>query len=122
MFLSNMSIAVCAALIICIYCVYLFLIENMASLAAKYDYLENLTRKVCVSKNQEPKKRPYGKILDYFNLKIIWIDFTIVHETHEARVPLLFTQAKCCVCHLDCIFLFNMETQEKSLQLYEFPF
>lgn len=31
----------------------------MASLAAKYDYLEKLTRKVCVSHNQEPKKRPY---------------------------------------------------------------
>uniref|UniRef100_A0A671QXL8 Surfeit 6 n=1 Tax=Sinocyclocheilus anshuiensis TaxID=1608454 RepID=A0A671QXL8_9TELE len=31
----------------------------MASLAAKYDYLEKLTRKVSVSHNQEPKKRPY---------------------------------------------------------------
>ncbi|KAK2912003.1 hypothetical protein QQF64_027886 [Cirrhinus molitorella] len=31
----------------------------MASLAAKYDYLEKLTRKVCVSHNQEPKKRPF---------------------------------------------------------------
>lgn len=31
----------------------------MASLAAKYDYLEKLTRKVCVSQKQEPKKRPY---------------------------------------------------------------
>ncbi|XP_016344956.1 surfeit locus protein 6 homolog [Sinocyclocheilus anshuiensis] len=31
----------------------------MASLAAKYDYLEKLTRKVCVSHNREPKKRPY---------------------------------------------------------------
>ncbi|KAA0717149.1 Surfeit locus protein 6 -like protein [Triplophysa tibetana] len=31
----------------------------MASLAAKYDYLEKLTRKVCVSQNQEPKKRRY---------------------------------------------------------------
>ncbi|XDV20653.1 hypothetical protein PO909_025949 [Leuciscus waleckii] len=31
----------------------------MASLAAKYDYLEKLTRKICVSQNKEPKKRPY---------------------------------------------------------------
>ncbi|XP_073697321.1 surfeit locus protein 6 isoform X2 [Garra rufa] len=31
----------------------------MASLAAKYDYLEKLTRKVCVSHKQEPKKRPF---------------------------------------------------------------
>ncbi|XP_051525239.1 surfeit locus protein 6 [Myxocyprinus asiaticus] len=31
----------------------------MASLAAKYDYLEKLTHKVCVSQNKEPKKRPY---------------------------------------------------------------
>ncbi|XP_056312924.1 surfeit locus protein 6 [Danio aesculapii] len=31
----------------------------MASLAAKYDYLEKLTRKVCVSHKQEPKKRAY---------------------------------------------------------------
>lgn len=31
----------------------------MASLAAKYDYLEKLTRKVCVSHNKEPKKRLY---------------------------------------------------------------
>ncbi|XP_048044422.1 surfeit locus protein 6 [Megalobrama amblycephala] len=31
----------------------------MASLAAKYDYLEKLTRKVCVSQKKEPKKRPY---------------------------------------------------------------
>ncbi len=38
----------------------------MASLAAKYDYLEKLTRKVTlrVSHNQEPKNRPYGKVLD----------------------------------------------------------
>ncbi|XP_067294759.1 surfeit locus protein 6 [Pseudorasbora parva] len=32
---------------------------NMVSLAAKYDYLEKLTRKVCVSQKKEPKKRPY---------------------------------------------------------------
>jgi len=35
----------------------------MASLAAKYDYLEKLTRKVCVSQNKEPRKRPYGNVL-----------------------------------------------------------
>ncbi|XP_043095681.1 surfeit locus protein 6 [Puntigrus tetrazona] len=31
----------------------------MASLAEKYDYLEKLTRKVCVSHKQEPRKKPY---------------------------------------------------------------
>ncbi len=36
----------------------------MTSLAAKYDYLEKLTRKVCVSRNHEPKNTPYGKVLD----------------------------------------------------------
>lgn len=36
----------------------------MTSLAAKYDYLEKLTRKVCVSRKQEPKNTPYGKVLD----------------------------------------------------------
>ncbi len=36
----------------------------MTSLAAKYDYLEKLTRKVCVSRNHEPKNTPYGKVLN----------------------------------------------------------
>ncbi|XP_036418839.1 surfeit locus protein 6 [Colossoma macropomum] len=31
----------------------------MSSLAAKYDYLEKLTRKVCHSQTEEPKKRAY---------------------------------------------------------------
>lgn len=42
----------------------------MASLAAKYDYLEKLTRKVCVSHNQEPKKRPFGKVKLHINLLV----------------------------------------------------
>lgn len=32
---------------------------NMSSLAAKYDYLEKLTRKVCHSQTEQPRQRPY---------------------------------------------------------------
>ncbi|KAL7838338.1 hypothetical protein AOLI_G00267420 [Acnodon oligacanthus] len=39
-------------------CVEVFA-ETMSSLAAKYDYLDKLTRKVCHSVTEEPKKRAY---------------------------------------------------------------
>ncbi|KAI4883534.1 hypothetical protein NFI96_032191 [Prochilodus magdalenae] len=56
----------------------------MSSLAAKYDYLEKLTRKVCHSQTEEPKKRAYGRYLLRFHFEVV-IMKKVVHPKKKQK-------------------------------------